>query len=38
MATCTFTHNALRTKTFKECIKTQRNIVSHSYEMKNNLP
>ena len=30
MATGTFTYNALRTKTLKECIKTQRNIVSPS--------
>jgi len=30
MATGTFTYNALRTKTLKERIKTQRNIVSPS--------
>ena len=30
MATGTFTYNALRMKTLKECIKTQRKIVSHS--------
>ena len=30
MATGTFTYNALRTKTLKERIKTQRKIVSHS--------
>jgi len=30
MATGTFTYNALRTKTLKESIKTQRNIVSPS--------
>ena len=30
MATGTFTYNALRTTTLKECIKTQRKIVSHS--------
>ena len=30
MATGTFTYNALRTKTLKERIKTQRRIVSHS--------
>jgi len=30
MATDTFTYNALRTKTLKERIKTQRKIVSHS--------
>ena len=30
MATGTFTYNALRAKTLKERIKTQRKIVSHS--------
>jgi len=30
MATGTFTYNALRTKTLKQRIKTQRKIVSHS--------
>ena len=30
MATGTFTYNALRTKTLKERIKTQRKIVTHS--------
>ena len=30
MATGTFINNALRTETLKECIKTQRKIVSHS--------
>ena len=30
MATGTFTYNALRTKTLKESIKTQRKIISHS--------
>ena len=30
MATGTFTYNALRTKTLKELIKTQRKIVRHS--------
>jgi len=30
MATGTLTYNALRTKTLKERIKTQRKIVSHS--------
>ena len=30
MATGTFTDNALRVKTLKESIKTQRRIVSHS--------
>ena len=31
MATGTFTYNALRTKTLKERIKTQRKIVRHSH-------
>ena len=30
MATATFTYNALRMKTFKERIKTERKVVSHS--------
>ena len=34
MATGTFTYNALRTKTRKERVKTQRKIVNHSNSTK----
>ena len=37
MATGTFSYHALRTKTLKECIKTQRNIVSPSKSTRTNM-